>query len=44
MGRIDELKDEIIGMAEEKLKEYLYKNYSERKLLNGAIGFVVLAR
>ena len=41
---IDELKDEIIGMVEEKLKEYLYKNYSERKLLNGAIGFVVFAR
>ena len=41
---IEELKDEIIKLAEDKLKEYLYGNYSERKLMNGAIGFILFAR
>ena len=41
---IEELKDEIVKLAEDKLKEYLYGNYSERKLMNGAIGFIVFAR
>lgn len=41
---IEELKDEIIKLAEDKLKEYLYGNYSERKILSGAIGFAIFAR
>ena len=41
---IDELKEEIINMCKEKLKKYLYGNYSERKILSGAIGFVIFAR
>ena len=41
---IEELKDEIIRMAEDKLKEYLNREYTERKLLNGAIGFIVFSR
>ena len=31
-------------IEEDKLKEYLYGNYSERKLMNGAIGFILFAR
>ncbi|BBM36642.1 TetR/AcrR family transcriptional regulator [Pseudoleptotrichia goodfellowii] len=46
---IDELKEEIIKLAEEKLDEYLNGHYSDkweedRKILNTAIGFVVFAR
>ena len=46
---IEELKDEIIRLAEEKLNEYLNAIYTdktevERKILNNAIGFVVFAR
>jgi len=41
---VDELKEEIINMCKEKLKKYLYGNYSERKILSGAIGFVIFAR
>ena len=41
---IDELKEEIINVCKEKLKKYLYGNYSERKILSGAIGFVIFAR
>ena len=44
LSTIEELKEEIIKLAEDKLKEYLYGNYSERKLMNGAIGFIVFAR
>lgn len=41
---VDELKEEIINVCKEKLKKYLYGNYSERKILSGAIGFVIFAR
>lgn len=41
---IEELKDEIIQIAEDRLKEYLFKEYTERKLLNGAIGFIIFSR
>ena len=41
---VDELKEEIINMCKEKLKKYLFGNYSKRKILNGAIGFVIFAR
>ena len=41
---VDDLKEEIIILSKEKLKKYLYGNYSERKLLNSAVGFVAFAR
>ena len=46
---IEELKEEIIKLAEEKLDEYLNGHYldkweEDRKILNNAIGFVVFAR
>ncbi|WP_304178530.1 TetR/AcrR family transcriptional regulator [Leptotrichia trevisanii] len=41
---VDELKEEIINMCKEKLKKYLFGNYSERKILSVAIGFVIFAR
>ena len=41
---VDELKEEIINVCKEKLKKYLYGNYSERKILSGAIGFAIFAR
>ncbi|RRD38959.1 TetR/AcrR family transcriptional regulator [Leptotrichia sp. OH3620_COT-345] len=46
---IEELKEEIVKLAEDKLNEYLSKVYSEkgnseRKILNNAIGFIVFAR
>ena len=41
---VDELKEEIIDKCKEKLKKYLYGNYAERKILSGAIGFVIFAR
>lgn len=43
-AKIDNLKHELIVLAEKKLNEYLYQNYTERQLFNGAIGFVIFAR
>ncbi len=34
----------IVNVCKEKLKKYLYGNYSERKILSGAIGFAIFAR
>ena len=41
---IDELKKEVIRMAEEKLNEYLYRDYTGRELFDAAMGFIKLAR
>ena len=41
---IDELKKEVIRMAEEKLNEYLYRDYTGRELFDAAMGFVKFAR
>lgn len=43
-SKIEDLKLELIEMAETKLNEYFYKNYTERQLFNGAIGFIIFAR
>ena len=41
---IDELKKEVIRMAEEKLNEYLYRDYTGRELFDAAMGFIKFAR
>ncbi len=41
---IDELKKEVIRMAEEKLNEYLYHDYTGRELFDAAMGFIKFAR
>ena len=41
---IDELKKEVIRMAEEKLNEYLYRDYTGRELVDAAMGFIKVAR
>ena len=41
---IDELKNEVIRMAEEKLNEYLYRDYTGRELFDAAMGFIKFAR
>ena len=41
---IDELKKEVIRMAEEKLNEYLYSDYTGRELFDAAMGFIKFAR
>lgn len=41
---IDELKDEIISMAEDRFKSYLYRNYVGREIFDAALGFIQFAR
>ena len=41
---IDELKKEVIRMAEEKLNEYLYRDYTGKELFDAAMGFIKFAR
>ena len=41
---IDELKKEVIRMAEEKLNEYLYHDYTGSELFDAAMGFIKFAR
>lgn len=41
---IDELKNSVIEIAEEKLKEYLYRDYLGREILDAAVGFIKFAR
>ncbi len=41
---IDELKDEIIRMAEDQFKSYLYRNHVGREIFDVALGFIQFAR
>ena len=41
---VEEVKKEVINLCEKKLNKYLYGNYSQRKILNASIGFVIFAR
>ena len=38
---VEEVKKEVINLCEKKLNKYLYGNYSQRKILNASIGFVI---
>ena len=41
---IDELKEEIIEMAEDRFKSYLYRNHVGREIFDAALGFIQFAR
>lgn len=41
---IEELKNEVVQISEQKLKEYLYKNHSGREMYDASIGFIKFAR
>lgn len=41
---IEELKNDVIERAEDKLKEYLYRDYLGREIFDAAVGFIKFAR